>query len=504
MVPGNGIAGGGGEAKSLHDRQVAAVRLLLVALLSLLSVVLLLLTTLSGIGFLLETSGLLLAFTLAMTVLALFRLRAQRLSQAVWAVVAGAMLTLVVETMAHGVLSPTSRVLFAFAVPVALAALLLGRAALWATVAVSIATVVAASVAEQAGVQWVGREAVTLSPSTVPILFALVMGLLGLVLDRFGLTLRQAHDQLLRREQEKSRLVEELEHEVEERRRAVREREELLASEREARTRAERLAAENALLVDRIRRLNSQLERRVESRTRELTAALQELETFTQSIAHDLRTPLRGIDGFSQVLLEEYGDALDSRGREYVQRIRAGARRQGELIDALLALSRFTRYPLDPAPVALSELAAEVLEGVKARWPGASVEARIQPGMTATCDRTLVTFVLEALIDNAIKFGRRDGTAHIEVGATSHEGGPIFFVRDHGVGFDMRYAERIFLPFQRLHRQDEYQGAGVGLSLAQRIIERHGGRIWAEGQQGTGTTIYFTLGSPEREQSAES
>ena len=261
---------------------------------------------------------------------------------------------------------------------------------------------------------------------------------------------------------------------------------------------------------DEIRALNADLERRVRERTAELaarTAQLEasaerlraanlELESFSYSVSHDLRAPLRAIDGFSEILVEDYAAVLDEAGLGHLARIRDGAQRMGRLIDDLLALSRIGRHELKLAEVDLSETAAAVLADLRASAPDRRVEAAVQPGCRATADRGLVTILLTNLLGNAWKFTAGRQTAHIDVGAREEGGATVFFVRDDGAGFDAADADKLFRPFSRLHAQSEFAGSGIGLAIVQRIVTRHGGRCWAEGEVGAGATFFFTLPDP--------
>lgn len=244
-------------------------------------------------------------------------------------------------------------------------------------------------------------------------------------------------------------------------------------------------------------RLGAELEQRMQERTAELTEANRELESFAHTLSHDLRSPLRGIDGFSQLLNEEYAGRMDAQGREYLTRVRGAAQRMGSLIDDILELSRVSRQAIRSERLDLSWMAGEILEGYAKREPSRRVRTVVHPGCLAMGDASLVGAMLQDLIDNAWKYTRRAGQACIEFGAEGRPDGPAFFVRDNGVGFDERYAAHMFRPFQRLHPGGEFEGTGIGLASAARVAERHGGRIWARGGVGEGATFYFTLPGAE-------
>ncbi len=249
-----------------------------------------------------------------------------------------------------------------------------------------------------------------------------------------------------------------------------------------------------------LHKLNQELERRVIERTGQLQDANRELEAFSYSVSHDLRAPLRSIDGFSQALLEDYGHQLDGEGREFLQRVRRASQRMAQLIDDLLKLSRVTRGEMVREPVDLSRLACSVVEELRQEDPGRRVEVAIQPGVRAEGDGRLLRVVLENLFGNAWKFTSRCEQGRIEFGTAGHAaldpgqaGRTVYFVRDNGAGFDPAYAGKLFGVFQRLHPATEFPGTGIGLATVQRIIHRHRGRIWAEGAVNEGATFYFTL-----------
>jgi PAS domain S-box-containing protein len=242
-----------------------------------------------------------------------------------------------------------------------------------------------------------------------------------------------------------------------------------------------------------IRQLNADLEGRVQQRTAELQAANQELEAFTHSVSHDLRAPLRSMDGFSRIIQEEHAGSLDESGRSYLQRVRTAGRQMGEMMDALLSLSRVTRSDLRRVSVDLSALARGVAEELHQAAPGREMDIVIAPGMHADCDERLVHIVLENLMGNAAKFTSHHARARIEVGMVESGEERVYFVRDDGAGFDMAYADVLFGAFRRLHAASEFEGTGIGLTTVRRIIQRHGGRVWTESAVERGATFFFTL-----------
>jgi signal transduction histidine kinase len=239
----------------------------------------------------------------------------------------------------------------------------------------------------------------------------------------------------------------------------------------------------------RIGGLNRDLERRLA----ELGTVNRELEAFSYSVSHDLRAPLRAIDGFSQALLDEYGARLDDEGRDYLGRVRAAAQRMGELIDDLLDLSRVSRREMRREPVDLSAIARTVVQQLRRAAPGREVDAVIAEGLVAEGDAHLLRIALENLVGNAWKFTGPRARSRIEIGAVHADGIATYFVADDGVGFDMAYADKLFGAFQRLHGMREFPGTGIGLATVQRIVLRHGGRVWARAEVGKGATFYFTL-----------
>lgn len=244
-----------------------------------------------------------------------------------------------------------------------------------------------------------------------------------------------------------------------------------------------------------LRELNLGLEARIAARTQALEAANKELEAFSYSVSHDLRAPLRAIDGFSQALQEDYARLLDDSGQDYLNRIRKGANRMGELIDDMLMLSRVTRYEMQREAVDMSALASLVEEELREPSPDRAVSCSIQPGMIVRADPKLLRIVIENLLGNAWKYTSLTADARIAFSRETVNGEAVFTIRDNGAGFDMRFADKLFGAFQRLHGK-EFEGTGVGLATVQRILLRHGGRIWAEAELGKGASFHFTL--PER------
>jgi signal transduction histidine kinase len=242
-----------------------------------------------------------------------------------------------------------------------------------------------------------------------------------------------------------------------------------------------------------VRTLNAELEQRVVERTAQLEASNTELESFSYSVSHDLRTPLRGIDGFSRILLEDYGGTLDAEGKDHLRRIRTACQRMGLLIDDLLNLSRMARFEMSLDRVNLSELVRHIAADLKKAHPERQVKFIIADELIDHGDKRLLKIMLENLFSNAWKYSAKNAESAIEFGRMQHDGAPVYFVRDNGVGFDMAYAGKLFKPFQRLHTIADFPGTGIGLALVQRIIQRHGGRAWAEGEVGKGAVFYFTL-----------
>jgi PAS domain S-box-containing protein len=242
-----------------------------------------------------------------------------------------------------------------------------------------------------------------------------------------------------------------------------------------------------------VRRLNEQLEKRVAERTAQLQAANKELEAFSYSVSHDLRAPLRHIDGFSLALLEDYGDKLDAVGQGYLQQVRGASQEMAQLIDDVLELARVTRSEMRREIVHLSELADRILHQMQATEPTRTVSVKVEAGLATYGDKRLLKIVLVNLLGNAWKFTSKRENAAITFAGEHKNDETVFFVRDNGAGFDMTFADKLFGAFQRLHMANEFEGTGIGLATIQRIVHRHGGRVWAEGSVNEGATFYFTL-----------
>jgi light-regulated signal transduction histidine kinase (bacteriophytochrome) len=235
----------------------------------------------------------------------------------------------------------------------------------------------------------------------------------------------------------------------------------------------------------------------IEQSRDELETQNAELDAFSYSVSHDLRAPLRAIDGFSRLLLDEYASHLPPEGRRYAGLVRKNTQDMGKLIDGLLSFSRLGNQQLDKRTVDMEALAHELVQELGMESEGRAVEISIAPLPAARADPTLVRQVLANLLLNAFKYTRGEQTATIEVGTEVEGSEPVYFVRDNGVGFDMRYADKLFKVFQRLHRAEDYEGTGLGLALVARIVKRHGGRIWVDAALGEGATFYFTLGGQD-------
>ncbi len=257
---------------------------------------------------------------------------------------------------------------------------------------------------------------------------------------------------------------------------------------------------------NKVAKVNQELEtvnKELERRSGELEVMNKELEAFTYSVSHDLRAPLRHVDGFSRLLLEEYGEKLGPEGKRMLERVRQGTQNMGQLVDDLLNLSRVSRREVNPVVTSLNSILEEVLTELKPTCQGRQVEFRAGPLPFAQCDPGLIRQVFTNLLSNAIKFTRPRESAVIEVGQTLQDGHDVLYVRDNGAGFSMKYADKLFGVFQRLHRAEDFEGTGVGLVTVQRIIQKHGGRIWAEAEIDKGATFYFTLEGMEDVQSSD-
>jgi signal transduction histidine kinase len=235
-----------------------------------------------------------------------------------------------------------------------------------------------------------------------------------------------------------------------------------------------------------------QAEESLKRYTSDLEETIEELESFSYSVSHDLRQPLRAIDGFSQAVIEDYGDRLDEQGKDYLKRVRQSALLMSQLIDDILNLARVTRIPMNWQKVDLSELVKSITQELLAIQPERKIQFTIAPGVITNGDKRLLEIMLRNILENAWKFTGKQEHPEIQFGTSKQNGNQVCFIQDNGAGFDMRYVDKLFKPFQRLHRETDFPGTGIGLATAQRIIHRHGGRIWAESEPGKGTTIYFT------------
>ena len=244
---------------------------------------------------------------------------------------------------------------------------------------------------------------------------------------------------------------------------------------------------------DELRELNEELELRVQQRTAQLVSVNKELEAFSYSVSHDLRTPLRSIDGFSQALLEDYTDQLDETGKDYLTRVRSACKRMSNLIDDILSLSRLTRKDMDLREINLSELANDIISEFQENEPDRKVKVKVENNIKVLGDSTLIRTIMENLLGNAWKFTSKKQKARIDFGRKIINKEEVYYIQDNGVGFDMAYKDKLFAVFQRLHTYNEFKGTGIGLAIVQRIVNRHGGRIWAESAVGKGATFYFTL-----------
>jgi light-regulated signal transduction histidine kinase (bacteriophytochrome) len=243
-----------------------------------------------------------------------------------------------------------------------------------------------------------------------------------------------------------------------------------------------------------VQRMNADLEARVAERTQQLEAANRELESFAYAVSHDLRAPLRSMSGFSQILRESSTAGLDDKSRHYLQRIHESSQRMSSLIEDLLGLSRITRAEFTASEGDLAQISADAAAAIRERYPERAVVLNIAPTMPITGDLRLLRIAMDNLLENAWKYTAHTHEARIEVGVQEQDNGRVYHVRDNGVGFDMQYAGKLFAPFQRLHTEAEFPGTGIGLVTVQRIVARHGGRVWADAKQDEGATFYFTLG----------
>jgi light-regulated signal transduction histidine kinase (bacteriophytochrome) len=242
-----------------------------------------------------------------------------------------------------------------------------------------------------------------------------------------------------------------------------------------------------------IRRLNASLEERVQERTRQLAAANQELEAFSYSVSHDLRAPLRAVDGFSQAVLEDYAGHLPAEGRRQLQTVRESAQRMAELIDDLLAFAKLGKQAMRREPVNMDQLVRSALADLQTQHTGRQIEFRVGALPPGVGDPALLKQVWMNLLSNAVKYTRGRLVAVVDISCNSDAGEPVYSVHDNGAGFDMQYVHKLFGVFQRLHRAEEYEGTGVGLAIVQRIVHRHGGRVWAAGAVDQGATFFFTI-----------
>jgi light-regulated signal transduction histidine kinase (bacteriophytochrome) len=244
--------------------------------------------------------------------------------------------------------------------------------------------------------------------------------------------------------------------------------------------------------------LNDELEEKVILRTAQLETANKELEAFSYSVSHDLRAPLRHIGGFSKMLVEEFGSTLDPTAKHYLDRIQSGTQKMGQLVDELLSLARVGRHALSLQSSRLNSIVAEVIAMLQPDSEGRQLEWVIADLPVVDCDPILVKQVFQNLLANALKFTRPRSPAFIEVSCTHQDGQPVFMVRDNGIGFNMKYVDKLFGVFQRLHRAEDFEGTGIGLATVQRIVQKHGGRVWVEAELDKGATFYFTLSAAKQ------
>jgi light-regulated signal transduction histidine kinase (bacteriophytochrome) len=245
--------------------------------------------------------------------------------------------------------------------------------------------------------------------------------------------------------------------------------------------------------IKEIKQLNAELEQRVADRTAQLQAANKELESFSYSVSHDLRAPLRHINGFAGALMEDYSDQLDDVGKSYLKQVREASTEMAQLIDDVLQLARVTRTAMVPEVVDLTEMAHSIINDIQSADPDRRVAIEIKDGLSARGDRRLMHIMLTNLLGNAWKFTTKQGDPQISLGEVLKHGVREYFVRDNGAGFDMAFSDKLFGAFQRLHTADEFDGTGIGLATVLRVVNRHGGRVWAEGEINKGATFFFTL-----------
>jgi signal transduction histidine kinase len=250
-------------------------------------------------------------------------------------------------------------------------------------------------------------------------------------------------------------------------------------------------------IEEKIRKFNEELEQRVARRTAELEASKRELETFSDTLSHDLRAPLRAIIGFNALLLENHAESLDEEGREYLEKVEFAARKLNRLIDEILGLSRLGRQRTHFKMTNLTYTAKRIFDELVQAEAERRIEFKAEEGPLVMVDEHLIKVMLSSLLSNAIKFTKNQDPAIIDFGCIENEVVPTFFIRDNGVGFDMKYVDNLFIPFRRLHSENEYEGTGVGMAIVQRVVQRHHGKIWVESEVGKGTTVYFSLNSKE-------
>jgi PAS domain S-box-containing protein len=229
------------------------------------------------------------------------------------------------------------------------------------------------------------------------------------------------------------------------------------------------------------------------SHATELEVINKELEAFSYSVSHDLRAPLRSIDGFSQAIMEDYSEKLDREGKDYLKRVKNAAQQMSDIIDDLLKLSRITQHKVDQEKIDIADLSRKIINEFKRNDSKRKIKVKIQDNLVVNGDRHLLEMALKNLISNAWKFTSKKPNAEIEIGRTKKADKDVYYIRDNGAGFDMKYAEKLFVPFQRLHKKDEFKGTGIGLGIVARIIHRHGGHIWGEAEEGKGAVFYFTI-----------